>query len=134
MTDTLRLLRDDDDINHDLSRLDHWLAANESNLVDFRRDLHAHPELSGQEHRTTAAVTDRLTSAGLNVRGLSIGTGAVCDIGAAERGGMIALRADLDGLAMHDETDTAHRSTVPGVAHACGHDVHTTVVLGTGLF
>ncbi|MFE5026891.1 amidohydrolase [Streptomyces sp. NPDC056656] len=108
-------------------------------LVAFRRDLHMHPELGNQEFRTTAAIRARLEKAGLTPRVLDIGTGLVCDIGTAEgewRGGapMLALRADIDALPIPDtKASCAYRSTVPGRAHACGHDVHTTVVLGAGL-
>ncbi|MEU6663626.1 amidohydrolase [Streptomyces sp. NPDC046821] len=108
-------------------------------LVLFRRDLHMHPELGNQEFRTTAAIKARLEQAGLEPRVLSIGTGLICDIGITEgevRGGrpMLALRADIDALPIPDtKTSCAYRSTVPGRAHACGHDVHTTVVLGAGL-
>ncbi|MEU1041794.1 amidohydrolase [Streptomyces sp. NPDC005551] len=108
-------------------------------LVAFRRDLHMHPELGNQEFRTTAAVKARLERAGLEPRVLSGGTGLVCDIGLGEGGRhdarpMLALRADLDALPIPDtKADCAYRSTVPDRAHACGHDVHTTVVLGAGL-
>ncbi|MFZ3559445.1 amidohydrolase [Streptomyces sp. BH055] len=108
-------------------------------LVAFRRDLHMHPELGNQEFRTTAALKTRLEKAGLAPRLLGMGTGLICDIGTEDgewRGGrgMLALRADIDALPIPDtKTDCAYRSTVPDRAHACGHDVHTTVVLGAGL-
>ncbi|MCQ4210437.1 amidohydrolase [Streptomyces longispororuber] len=108
-------------------------------LVAFRRDLHMHPELGNQEFRTTAALKTRLEKAGLTPRVLGIGTGLICDIG-TDTGewtggrGMLALRADIDALPIPDtKADCAYRSTVPDRAHACGHDVHTTVVLGAGL-
>ncbi|MEU9332228.1 M20 family metallopeptidase [Streptomyces sp. NPDC048290] len=107
-------------------------------LVAFRRDLHMHPELGNQEFRTTAAIKARLEKAGLKPRVLAMGTGLVCDIGVPDDGpapaGMLALRADIDALPIPDaKTECAYRSTVPDRAHACGHDVHTTVVLGAGL-
>ncbi|WP_406465355.1 M20 family metallopeptidase [Streptomyces sp. NBC_01622] len=104
-------------------------------LVAFRRDLHMHPELGNQEFRTTAAIKARLEQAGLEPRVLAIGTGLVCDIGPRDSGvPMLALRADIDALPIPDtKSDCAYRSTVPDRAHACGHDVHTTVVLGAGL-
>ncbi|MET7482477.1 M20 family metallopeptidase [Streptomyces sp. NPDC005538] len=104
-------------------------------LVAFRRDLHMHPELGNQEFRTTAAIKARLEQAGLEPRVLGIGTGLVCDIGPRDTGvPMLALRADIDALPIPDtKSDCAYRSTVPDRAHACGHDVHTTVVLGAGL-
>ncbi|WP_458246745.1 M20 family metallopeptidase [Streptomyces sp. MAI_2237] len=104
-------------------------------LVAFRRDLHMHPELGNQEFRTTAAIKERLERAGLKPRVLAGGTGLVCDIGEWDGGRpMLALRADIDALPIPDtKSECAYRSTVPDRAHACGHDVHTTVVLGAGL-
>jgi amidohydrolase len=109
-------------------------------LVAFRRDLHMHPELGNQEFRTTAAIKARLETAGLRPRVLPSGTGLICDIGVPADApldggsGVLALRADIDALPIPDtKADCPYRSTVPDRAHACGHDVHTTVVLGTGL-
>ncbi|MBD0839326.1 M20 family metallopeptidase [Streptomyces sp. TRM68416] len=104
-------------------------------LVAFRRDLHMHPELGNQEFRTTAAIKERLERAGLQPRVLAVGTGLVCDIGNWDDGlPALALRADIDALPIPDaKTECPYRSTVPDRAHACGHDVHTTVVLGAGL-
>ncbi|MGA5794844.1 M20 family metallopeptidase [Streptomyces cellulosae] len=107
-------------------------------LVAFRRDLHMHPELGNQEFHTTAAIKERLQRVGLRPRVLSSGTGVICDIGTDEEAGtdaaMLALRADIDALPIPDmKAGCAYRSTVPDRAHACGHDVHTTVVLGAGL-
>ncbi|MFD3588700.1 amidohydrolase [Streptomyces sp. NPDC058683] len=104
-------------------------------LVAFRRDLHMHPELGNQEFRTTAAIKERLEKAGLRPRVLSMGTGLICDIGPEADGlPVLALRADIDALPIPDmKTECAYRSTVPDRAHACGHDVHTAVVLGAGL-
>ncbi|MGA5343921.1 M20 family metallopeptidase [Streptomyces griseoincarnatus] len=107
-------------------------------LVAFRRDLHMHPELGNLEFRTTAAIKERLQRVGLRPRVLSSGTGVICDIGTDEEAGtdaaMLALRADIDALPIPDmKAGCAYRSTVPDRAHACGHDVHTTLVLGAGL-
>ena len=99
-------------------------------LVELRRDLHAHPELGRHEVRTTALVHERLTSAGLSPTVLAGGTGVVCDIGASDAARTIALRADIDALPIDDEKQAPYRSTVPGVCHACGHDVHTAVLVG----
>jgi amidohydrolase len=108
-------------------------AAYGDELVRVRRDLHAHPELGRAEHRTTQQVHDRLAAAGLHPRRLTGGTGLVCDVGPASGAPAVALRADIDALPVQDEKDVAYRSTVDGVCHACGHDVHTAVVLGAGL-
>ncbi|MDQ6897349.1 MAG: amidohydrolase [Actinomycetota bacterium] len=99
-------------------------------ILDFRRDLHAHPELSWVEERTSTLVAKRLDEAGLATTTLPHG-GLTCDIG--DQGPMIALRADLDALPVDDLTEDPWRSTVSGVAHACGHDVHTASLLGTGI-
>ena len=109
-----------------------WLQGHEQELIAVRRDLHAHPELGWQEHRTTALLCDRLTDAGLVPKVLDGGTGLVCDVGSGP-GPVVALRADIDALPLPDEKDVPYRSRVDGVAHACGHDVHTAAVLGAGL-
>jgi amidohydrolase len=106
-------------------------------LVEFRRDLHAHPELSWHEERTTSLVAKRLGEAGLVTRPLG-STGLMVDIGpvasgTGSTGPVIALRADLDALPVEDLTDDPWRSTIDGVAHACGHDVHTAGLVGAGL-
>ncbi|SNS16391.1 amidohydrolase [Actinomadura mexicana] len=115
-------------------QLDAFLAGHEAELIAFRRDLHMHPELGYAEHRTTRRLAERLRAAGLEPVILPKGTGLFCDIGPAD-GTTVALRADIDALPLQDEKEgVAYRSTVPGVAHACGHDVHTAMVLGAGLF
>ncbi len=104
-------------------------------LVEIRRDLHAHPELARTEERTTRVVAERLRVAGLEPR-LLPGSGLVCDIGPShgpDGSGRIALRADLDALPVPDECGLPWHSEHRGRAHACGHDVHTTAVLGAGL-
>ncbi|MGP4112905.1 amidohydrolase [Streptomyces sp. 4N509B] len=117
-----------------MSELPQLEPALEEELVAFRRDLHMHPELGREEVRTTAAVRERLERAGLAPRVLDSGTGLLCDIGDTSGGApVLALRADLDALPIPDTKTVPYRSTVPGRAHACGHDVHTTVVLGAGL-
>jgi amidohydrolase len=120
--------------------IDGWLVDHREDLIALRRHLHAHPELSGNEHATTALVTARLEAVGVPCTPLPIGTGLFCDIGptsvdvphADTR--RFAIRADLDALAMTDVKDVEYRSTVAGVAHACGHDAHTTISLGAALF
>ncbi|MGW4030047.1 amidohydrolase [Streptomyces sp. NPDC004838] len=104
-------------------------------LIAFRRDLHMHPELGNQEFRTTAAIKARLEKAGLEPRVLGVGTGLMCDIGSWDGvQPILALRADIDALPIPDtKVGVAYRSTVPDRAHACGHDIHTTTVLGAGL-
>jgi amidohydrolase len=103
----------------------------ESELVALRRDLHKHPELAFAEERTTTLVADRLGAAGIEVQ-LLPKSGLLAEVGSLE-GPTVALRADLDALAVDDLTDDAWASTTPGVAHACGHDVHTASLVGAGL-
>jgi amidohydrolase len=100
-------------------------------LVSVRRDLHAHPELSWAEVRTTRVLHERLVAAGLEPTVLPGGTGLVCDVGEGPR--VVALRADIDALPVVDGNDVPYKSTVPGVSHACGHDLHTVIVLGAAL-
>src|SRR5450631_4866204 len=101
-------------------------------LVAFRRDLHAHPELSHAESRTTSRVAARLSSAGARVRTLA-GTGLVADIGPVDPAYRVALRADMDALPLAERTGLSFASQSDGVCHACGHDVHVAAVLGAGL-
>jgi amidohydrolase len=110
--------------------LDAWLADHEQELVATRRHIHAHPELSRQEFETSALVFKELVAVGLQPRMLFEGNGVLCDIGTGDTA--IALRADLDALPIQDIKQVPYRSQVENVCHACGHDVHTTVVLGAG--
>jgi len=102
-------------------------------MVEVRRDLHRHPELGLEEHRTSGRVRELLDEMGIeHVDGLG-GTGVMGLLRGAWGGGdgrAVALRADLDALPLADGKDVPYRSQVPGKMHACGHDVHTTVLLG----
>ncbi len=100
-------------------------------LQSLRRDLHAHPELAWHERRTTDAVITRLETSDIQVKRLDA-SGLFAEIGPAD-GPVVALRADMDALPVPDETSDPWRSTVSGVAHACGHDVHTAALTGAGL-
>lgn len=111
---------------------EHWLAENSETLIGWRRHIHAHPELARQEHATTEYVAARLAEAGLNPKVLPGGTGITCDFG-PEDGPRVALRADMDALPMQERTGASYSSTVPNVAHACGHDAHTAILLGAAM-
>jgi amidohydrolase len=117
--------------------VDAWSRDHEDELVAVRRHLHAHPELGFVEHETTAFLERRLARAGLRPRRLKVGTGLVCDVGGTGADGaeepMVVLRADIDALPLTDLKDVPYRSTRDGLCHACGHDVHTTVLLGAAL-
>jgi amidohydrolase len=103
----------------------------EDDLVDLRRDLHAHPELAWQERRSTDLVSHHLDEVGWRLTRAGE-SGLIADLGDGD-GPVVALRADLDALPVNDLTDDPWHSRVEGVAHACGHDVHTTALLGAGL-
>ncbi|CDO10005.1 amidohydrolase [Mycolicibacterium cosmeticum] len=109
-----------------------WVAAHHDDLVAWRRHIHTHPELGRQEFATTEFVANLLADAGLNPKVLPGGTGLTCDFG-PDDGPRVALRADMDALPMAERTGLPFASTVPGVAHACGHDAHTAVLLGAAL-
>ena len=105
-------------------------------LTEFRRDLHANPEIGFEEHRTAALVAERLKSYGVEVH-TGIGrTGVVGVIrGKGERSGRsIGLRADMDALPMIEENEFAHRSTKPELMHGCGHDGHVTILLAAARY
>lgn len=99
-------------------------------LVDFRRDLHAHPELGFKEHRTAARIAAALREAGLEVHEGIGGTGVVGVLKAGSSDRAIALRADMDALPIQEQTGLPHASCHAGVFHGCGHDGHSTMLLG----
>jgi amidohydrolase len=101
-------------------------------LLDVRHDLHRHPELGFEEHRTQGIVRDWLSEQGYATR-ISAETGLIADLrpNLVGRERTIALRADLDCLPMHESTDLPYRSVHPGRAHKCGHDGHTAILMGT---
>lgn len=110
------------------------VAPYDAELVALRRDLHAHPELGWHEERTTTVLADRLRAAGLRPRALTPGgTGLLCDVGDADAGPTVALRADMDALPVSEQPGLPYQSTVPGISHACGHDVHAAAAVGAML-
>jgi amidohydrolase len=100
-------------------------------VVAVRRDLHAHPELSNREERTGRLVAERLRDLGLEVRYPVAKTGVVGILRGGRPGGVVALRADMDALPLDETNDLPFRSQVRGVMHACGHDAHTAMLLGS---
>lgn len=110
------------------------IVTQSAELTDWRRHIHAHPELAFEETQTVAFVAEKLRSFGIEVVEGIAGTGVV---GTLQRGGgnrSIGLRADLDALPIVEANDFEHRSTQPGVMHACGHDGHTTMLLGAAAY
>ena len=105
-------------------------------ITEWRRDLHAHPELQYDVHRTAGAVSEKLKSFGCDdvVTGLGR-TGVVGVIRGSKPGGkVIGMRADMDALPIEEATTVAYKSTVPGKMHACGHDGHTAMLLGAAKY
>ena len=114
------------------------LDAMHADMTGWRRDFHAHPEIGFEEHRTSGIVAEKLESWGIEVhRGLG-GTGVVGVIRGREKGPgsnrAIGLRADMDALPMQEANTFGHRSQTPGRMHACGHDGHTTMLLGAAKY
>jgi amidohydrolase len=108
-----------------------WIARYLPELVAIRRDIHAHPELGMEESRTAALVAERLRTWGLETTEGVGRFGVVGTLRGRRPGqGAIGLRADMDALAMTEQTGLPHASTVPGRMHACGHDGHTAMLLG----
>jgi hippurate hydrolase len=108
----------------------------QAELASFRRDLHAHPELGFEEHRTAGAVAGALARLRIE-HATGIGrTGIVASVAGASTasGRAIGLRADMDALPMHEENAFAHRSTIDGRMHGCGHDGHTTMLLAAARY
>lgn len=113
--------------------VENWVSKEVAALTEFRRDLHRNPELLYEVTRTAASVAEALRAAGVDEVHEGIGrTGVVGVIrGQSDRSGrMIGLRADMDALPIEEATGAAWASTVPGRMHACGHDGHTTMLLG----
>ena len=106
------------------------IAQQATELTRIRRDIHAHPEIGFEEHRTSSLVAEKLVAWGIDVhRGIG-GTGVVGIVDGKGEGPSIGLRADMDALPMEELTNAVHRSTKSGVFHGCGHDGHTTMLLG----
>ena len=106
------------------------IQALENTIISTRRDIHQHPELAFEEHRTAELVANRLTSLGIDVE-TGIGkTGVVGTLKGNPNGKTIALRADMDALPMQETSDIPYKSIHDGIMHACGHDGHTAMLLG----
>ena len=105
-----------------------WIRANEATVTQWRRHIHAHPELSHEEVATTAFISEVLCEHGLNPVPFP-GTGLYVDLGPTD-GERLAFRADIDALSVAEISGLEFASGTPGVSHSCGHDVHTTVALG----
>ncbi len=99
-------------------------------VIEIRRDLHRHPEVSGKEERTSALVANYLSDLGMQVRRCRENYGVVGLLQGAKPGPTVALRADMDALPLIEATGVEYASQVSGVMHACGHDLHTAIPIG----
>lgn len=102
----------------------------EARMQALFRELHQHPELADEEHWTTRRIKSVLAELDIAVQDYGLETGVVAEIIGDAQGPTIALRADIDALPLQEETELPYRSQIDGVAHSCGHDFHTTALLG----
>ena len=110
------------------------LAAKYANkVVEYRHHLHRHPELSFHEYRTSAYISKFLLENGITFKSGIAGNGILAIIEGVKPGNTVALRADIDALPITEQNDCAYKSQNLGVMHACGHDVHTSSLMGTAL-
>ncbi|KOP67305.1 hydrolase [Bacillus sp. FJAT-18019] len=103
----------------------------EQKLVAIRRHLHENPELSNEEYETSAYIRDWLVREGIRIKDYPLRTGVIAEVGGHHGGPIIAIRADIDALPIQEESGLSFSSRIPGRMHACGHDFHTALVLGT---
>jgi amidohydrolase len=108
--------------------LDDMLRTDLPELVRIRRRVHSHPELGRRESATSALILRTLDADGIKAKLMPTGTGVIAEVGSGEK--VVGLRADIDALPLNESTGLSFASTLPNVAHACGHDVHLTVLLG----
>jgi len=108
--------------------LDDMLRLDLPEMVTIRRRVHAHPELGRRESATSALILRTLQADGIKANLMPIGTGVIAEVGSGDK--VVGLRADIDALPIRESTGLPYASTLPNVAHACGHDVHLTVLLG----
>src|ERR687885_216784 len=116
-----------------LTRIKDLAEALKPRLIEIRRHLHSHPELSGQEHQTAAYVAGVLSSCGIVVQESVGKTGVIGELVGGTDDRLVAIRTDMDALPITEGTNLQFASRKPGIMHACGHDVHTTVGLGTAM-
>jgi len=117
-----------------LNRIKELSISISSRLVEIRRHIHAHPELSGEEYQTAAFIAGVLSANGLHVEEGIGRTGVIGELkGTKYSDSVLAIRTDMDALPIQERTNLEYASRIPGVMHACGHDIHTTVGLGTAM-
>jgi amidohydrolase len=117
-----------------LNRIKELSTSISSRLVEIRRHIHAHPELSGEEYQTAAFIAGVLSANGMHVEEGIGRTGVIGELkGTKYTDSVLAIRTDMDALPIQERTSLEYASRIPGVMHACGHDIHTTVGLGTAM-
>ncbi len=116
-----------------LTRIKDLAEALKPRLIEIRHHLHSHPELSGQEHQTAAYVAGVLSSCGIVVQEAVGKTGVIGELVGLTDDRLVAIRTDMDALPIQERCVLEFASRKPGIMHACGHDVHTTVGLGTAM-
>ncbi|MDB9459070.1 M20 family metallopeptidase [Dolichospermum circinale CS-545/17] len=117
-----------------LNRIKELATSISSRLVEIRRHIHAHPELSGEEYQTAAFIAGVLSANGLHVEEGIGRTGVIGELkGTQSSDNILAIRTDMDALPIQERTSLEYASRISGVMHACGHDIHTTVGLGTAM-
>jgi len=114
-------------------RIDEAIERSRAEIVKIRRFIHMNPELAGEEVETAKLVAAKLASLGLEVKTGVAKTGVVGLLRGREPGSTLALRADMDALPVQEANDLPYKSLNPGIMHACGHDIHTSAVLGTAM-
>lgn len=113
------------------NQINEKLSESFEEMVDWRRHMHQHPELSFQEEKTAHYIQEKLISFGLQVKTHIGGFGLIGILEGEKPGKTVALRADFDALPIQDEKEAPYKSQNSGVMHACGHDGHTAALLGT---
>ncbi|MEL7648899.1 MAG: M20 family metallopeptidase [Sedimentibacter sp.] len=113
--------------------LEELMELHNAELIEFRRDLHENPELSFKEFNTSNKIKEKLQTLGIEIIDIGMETGVVGLLRGAKDGPTIALRGDIDALPIQELNDVPYKSKVDGVMHACGHDIHTTSVIGAAI-
>jgi amidohydrolase len=117
-----------------LTKIKHLAENLNPRLIEIRRHIHAHPELSGQEYQTAAYIAGVLSSCGLLVQEAVGKTGVIGELKGTENNqSILGIRTDMDALPIEEKTHLEFASRKPGIMHACGHDLHTTLGLGTAM-
>ncbi len=111
--------------------LNEQISAIEDKLISWRHDIHKHPELSNREFRTSKVIANHLKSLNIEVTENVAKTGVVGILNGNKPGKVVALRADMDALPIHERNDLEYKSTNDGVMHACGHDTHMAILMAT---